>query len=71
MSIAKNKSHRYPIETGFYSTMTLTTEDKEFLRGRMAFFNYLVEQVENNSQKLDKVLELLMLQTKHNIKGTL
>ena len=59
MSIAKGKNCRYPIETGFYSAMTLTNEDREFLRDRMLFFNYIAEQVEHNSQKLDKALDFI------------
>lgn len=55
----KTSNIRYPIEVGFYNTISLTDEDREFLRGRMLFFNYLVEQVEHNSQKLDNALKFI------------
>ena len=55
----KVKPRRFPIDIGFFDTMSLTPEDREFLKDRRDYFNYLVERVENNSQKLDEVLEFL------------
>ncbi len=55
MKLAKPKIYRYPREIGFFDCMKLSPEDREFLSGRMAYFNYLIEQVEQTQEHLQQL----------------
>lgn len=50
-----NSSYRYPTEVGFFDTVNLSEEDRVFLKNRREFFNYLVESIEQTSQKINEV----------------
>ena len=58
--MGKIEKCRYPIETIFYDSVRLTNEDRNFLKERELFFNYLAQELENNGQKLDKILEFIV-----------